>query len=81
MKNEPAKLFNMNFLKSNPDNSHLLAGDNDNLEISIGDVTVKNSKEEKLLGITVSSDFSITKHESYLCRKFGKKLHAFAEML
>ena len=65
------------FLKSNPDKSHLLAGDEDNLEISIGDVTIKNSKEEKLLGITVSSDFSITKHVSNLCRKFSKKLHAF----
>ena len=72
--------FDINFLKSYPDKSHLSAGDEDNLEISIGDVTIKNSKEEKLLGITVSSDFSITKHVSNLYRKFSKKLHAFARI-
>ena len=69
-----------NVLKSNPDESHLLAGDEDNLEISIGDVTTKNSKEEKLLGITVSSDFSITKHVSNLCSTFSNKSHAFARI-
>ena len=40
LNNESEKLFrwfDINFLKSNPDKSHLLAGDNDNLEISIGD--------------------------------------------
>ena len=71
LRNESEELFrwfDINFLKSNPDKSHLLAG-----EISIGDVTIKNSKEEKLLGIIVSSDFSITKHVSDLCRKFSKK--------
>ena len=81
LRNESEKLFrwfDINFLKSNPDNSHLLAGDEDNLEISIADVTIKNCKEEKLLGITVSSNFSITKHVFNLCRKFSKKLHAFA---
>ena len=50
LRNESEKLFrwfDINFLKSNPDKSHLLAGDEDNLEISIGDVTIKNSKKEK----------------------------------
>ena len=76
LRNESEKLFrwfDINFLKSYPDKSHLLAGDEDNLEIFIGDVTIKNSKEEKLLVITVSSDFSIIKHVSNLCRKFSEK--------
>ena len=50
LKNESEKLFrcfHTNFLMSYPDKSHLLPGDNDNLEISLGDVTIKNSKEEK----------------------------------
>ena len=76
LRNESEKLFrwfDINFLKFNPDKCHLLAGDEDNLEISIGGVTIKNSKEEKLFGITVSSDFSIAVHVSNLCRKFSKK--------
>ena len=72
--------FENNYFKSNPDKSHLLAGNNDTLEINIGEVSIKNSSEEKLLGITISNDFSIIKHVSNICKKASKKLHALARI-
>ena len=42
--------------------------------INIGRCAVKNSKEEKLLGILIDTNLSFEKHISTICQKAGNKL-------
>ena len=44
------------------------------VSIRIGSYTVKNSKEEKLLGVLIDANLSFEKHVSNVCRKAGNKI-------
>ena len=69
--------YEFNYLKSNADKYHLLLSSHDmNLELSINTEKVKNSNEEKLLGVTLDNDFSCKTHVKNMCKKANKKLHA-----
>ena len=46
----------------------------------IGNCTVKNSQEEKLLGALMDANLSFEKHVSNICRKNGNKLFALSRM-
>ena len=69
--------YELNCLKPNADKYHLLLSSHDkNLELSINTEKVKNSSEEKLLGVTFDNDFSCNTHVKNMCKKASKKLHA-----
>ena len=80
LEQESNKLYlwnEFNYLKPNADKYHLLLSSHDmNLELSINTEKVKNSNEEKLLGVTFDNDFSCKTRVKNVCKKASKKLHA-----
>ena len=53
---------------------------NSNTEIILGNETIKNSKSEKLLGITIDEKLTFNEHIGNLCNKASQKLHALARI-
>ena len=49
--------------------------------ININGSVIKSSNSEKLLGITIDSDFTFEGHINTLCRKFSQKLYALSRIL
>ena len=41
----------------------------------IKDFAIRNSKSEKLLGVTIDSNFSVPDHITDLCSKASQKIH------
>ena len=64
--------FKNNHMKGNADKCHLLV---------TRDFDVKNSREEKLLGVKIDTKFSFENHASSLCKKASQKLHALTRVL
>ena len=75
--------FGNNYMKLNEDKCHfMIFGERTNQDISIdiGNCTVDNSEEEKLLGVLIDSNFDFEKHVSNICKKTGNKLFALSRM-
>ena len=78
-----SKLFlwiSQNYLKANPDKSHLLLSDKENRIITIQSEIIKNTNAKKLLGITFDSDLKFNTHVTNICNKASQKLHALARV-
>ena len=56
-------------MKANADKCHLLVTRDTDVTAKIGELDVKNSKEEKLLGVKTDSKLSFENHISSLCKK------------
>ena len=65
--------FQYNHLKANPGNYHLLLSSKTPTDVSIGDVSIKTSTKETLLGILIDSELSFDQHISSICSKANKK--------
>ena len=65
-------------MKANADKCHLLVTRDTDVTAKIGEFDVKNSREEKLLGVKIDSKLSFENHVSSLCKKASQKLHALA---
>ena len=65
-------------MKANIDKCHFLVTRDTNVTAKIGEFNVKNSSEEKLLGVKIDSKLSFENHVSSLCKKASQKLHALA---
>ena len=63
------------------DNCHLLVTRDTDVTAKIGEFNVKDSREEKLLGIKINSKLSFENHVSSLCKKTSQKLHALARVV
>ena len=64
-------------MKMNDDKSHLLIfGNKENTSITIRQSPLVESKNEKLLGITVDKKLSFQAHIDNVCKKAGQKLYA-----
>ena len=50
------------------------------VSVKIGEANVKESKEEKLLGIIFDQTLSFIQHVKTLCKKASQKLHALARI-
>ena len=72
--------FPNNRMKSNEDKCHLMifGGKSRKVSVKIGEANVKESKEEKLLGIIFDQTLSFKQHVKTLCKKASQKLHALA---
>ena len=55
-----------------------LGGKSDEVSIKIGEANVKESKEEKLLGIIFDQTLSFKQHVKNTLQKASQKLHALA---
>ena len=66
-------------MRANPDKFHLLLDDADtNLSSKVDNYEIKNSNEEKLLGITFDNKLTFDKHVSKLCKKANQTSHALS---
>ena len=74
------KWFADNQMKANEDKCHLIVSTNELTEIQIGDFTIKNSANEKLLGVNIDSKHNFDCHVNHLCNKANKKLRALARV-
>ena len=79
--NNMLKWFKTNHVKANADKCHLLGTRDTDVTAKIGKWDVKNSREEKLLGIKIDTKLSYKNHVSSLCRKTSQKLHALARLV
>ena len=83
LENDTVKLSNWfaeNFMKLNEEKCHLLVLVEKDLEISIniGTSVIKESKEEKLLGVLIDQKLNFKQHLNTVCRKASQKLRALA---
>ena len=68
-------------MKANADNCDLLVTTDTDVTAKIGELDVKNSREEKLLGVKIDTKLSFENHVSSLCKKVSQKLHALARVV
>ena len=73
--------FKNNQMKVNADKYHLLVTRDTDVTAKIGEFDVKNSREEKLLGVKIDNKLYFESHISSLCKKASQKLHALARVV
>ena len=75
--------FENNYMKLNEDKCHFIiaANTNEHLWINIGNEMIWESKEEKLLGVTIDKNLNFTKHLTILCNKISQKVYALARIV
>ena len=74
------KWFTDNQMKTNEEKCHLIVSSNKATEIQIGDFSIKNSENEKLLGVHIDSNLNFDFHVNQLCKKASKKLRALSRV-
>ena len=73
--------FKLNYFKPNLEKSHLLLNNSSsNLYIKVCGKMISNSKNEKLLGITIDSALNFDTHVNNLCKKANQKFHVLARL-
>ena len=72
--------FRENHVNANADKCHLLVSSNESCTAKIEDFSIKNSTEEKLLGVKFDFNLSFENHVTSLCKKASQKLHALAKI-
>ena len=60
-------------MKPNPEKSHILLSNKKTEKMTINDVVLTSSVEEKLFGITVNSKLKGEKHITGICNKASQK--------
>ena len=73
------KWFMDNYLKTNPDNYHVLSGTSET-QLIAQNVPVAGSCCEKLLGIKIDHKLSFETHVESLCKKASRKLNALTRI-
>ena len=74
------KWISQNFLKINPNKSHLVLSTREDLIINIQSVDIHNTISHKLLGIKIDNELKFDVHINDLCNKANLKLHALARI-
>ena len=77
-----AEWFPNNCMKLNEDKCHLMVfGDKSNdISLNIGSVRIKESTEEKLLGVILDKTLCFKQQVRSICKKAGQKLHALSRI-
>ena len=83
LENATVKLFEWfanNHMKANRDKCHLLMSALTPIFIKVKDYIIKNSDNEKLLGVTVDANLNFNCHLENILKKASKKVHVLARM-
>ena len=72
--------FSENHMKVNANKCNLLVSFDERCTAKIEDFSIKNSTEEKLLGVKFDCNLSFESHITSLCKKASQKLHALARI-
>ena len=72
--------FEYNNLKANASKCRFFLSPYQHTLININGSVITRSNSEKLLGITIDSDFTFEEHINTLCRKASQKLHALSRI-
>ena len=77
-----AEWFPNSCMKLNEDKHHLMVfGDKSNdVSLSIGRITIKESTEKKLLGVILDKRLCFKQQIKFICEKAGQKLHALSRI-
>ena len=68
-------------MKANSDKCHLLVTRDTDVTAKILKFDVKNSREEKLLGVKIDTKLSFENHLFSLCKKASQKLRAITRVV
>ena len=74
------KLFQNNHMKANPGKSHIFLSTKKTEKLTINDVVLTSSVEERLLGITLNSERKFEKHVKGICNKASQKIHVLSRI-
>ena len=74
------KWFSDNQMKLNTDKCHVLLNSQGPSTIKIGNLCIKNSSCEKMLGINFDYKLKFTNHIDEICKRASRRLNAFARM-
>ena len=74
------KWLGNNFMKVNPDKSHLLLSRNTKQTSNIDNNIIKSEMKQELLGITLDSNLSFEEHVNDICRKASQKLNTLTRI-
>ena len=74
------KCFSNNYTVANADKCNLLTSTSEGVGVKIENEIIKNSLQEKLLGIVIDNRLTLEPHVGNLCKKAGQKLHALARI-
>ena len=69
-----------NFLKINPEKSHVLLSSNTEMVVNIISESIVSTPSQKLLGITIDNELKFDIHVRNLCNKANLKLHALSRI-
>ena len=61
-------------MKTNEDKCHLIVSTTEATEIQIGDYAIKNSNNEKLLGVYIDNKLNFDYHVDQLCKESKQKI-------
>ena len=78
--NSLSNWFRENHMKASADKCRLLVSSDESCTAKIEDFSIKNSTEEKLLGVKFDSELSFENHVTSLCKEGSQKLHALARI-
>ena len=70
--------FKDNEIKLNPNKCHLIFSYSDIISINVGDFTIKYTKSEKLIKVSLDNKFNFQSHMENLCSYENRKLHAMS---
>ena len=77
---EVLKWFQINEMKPNDDKCHLIVGNQNNVNITLGSEVIESENSITLLGINIDNKLDFKNHVSGLIRKGNQKLHALARI-
>ena len=83
LENATEKLFEWfanNHMKANHDKYHLLMSTLTSISIKVKDYMIKNSDNEKLLGVTDDANLNFNCHLENILKKASKKVHVLARI-
>ena len=72
------KWFSDNHMKANISKCHILVKEKDEVVINLGDMEIKNSEYEKLLGSKVDTKLNFNEHLNDMISKTSRKVNAWS---